>query len=200
MNDLENKYNFEILKEIGSGRFGSVYMVKNKKDNKIYALKKFLLREADKKNLDLIEKEAKILKTLNSENIVKYIDSFFYNNSFYLTMEFCKNSDSTAFINKHKMENKMISENVIWSVVRGLINGIKEIHGKKLIHRDLKPDNIFISDDYKVKIGDFGISKILNGTNYAQTFAGTLSYMAHEMFKRDRYNKVGRLGFRVYYL
>lgn len=188
MEDFEKQYNYKILKEIGRGAFGSVYKIMNKNDKKIYALKKIVLTGQNKVDLDSIKNEALILKTINNENIVKFYDSFFFNNSFYLIMEYCGNSDLKSFINKHKNKNQLISEIVINVIIKGLCNGIKAIHDKKLIHRDLKPENIFISDDYNIKIGDFGISKILNGTNYAQTFAGSLSYMAPEMINGKKYN------------
>ena len=71
-----------------------------------------------------------------------------------------------------------------------ICRGIKEIHSQKLIHRDLKPDNIFISKDYKAKIGDFGISKQLINTNdYSKTQKGTLRYMAPEILNGEEYNR-----------
>ena len=203
MEDLENKYHFKIIKEIGSGAFGSVYKIQDKNDNKVYALKKIVLNKKNKEDLDSIKNEAYLLKTIDNENIIKYIDSFFYDDSFYLIMEFCSNLDLRSFINDHKKENKLISEATISRIISNLCGGIKAIHNNNMIHRDLKPENIFISDNYKIKIGDFGISKILNETNYAQTYAGTLLYMAPEMINGDKYtNKVDiwALGCIIYEL
>ena len=203
MEALENKYHFKIIKEIGSGAFGSVYKIQDKNDNKIYALKKIVLNEKNKEDLDSIKKEAYLLKSIDDENIINYIDSFFYDDSFYIITEFCSNLDLKSFINEHKKENKLINEQTIWTIILNLCNGIKKIHNNNMIHRDLKPGNIFISDNYKIKIGDFGISKILDETNYAQTFAGTLLYMAPEMINGDKYtNKVDiwALGCIIYEL
>ena len=203
MEDLENKYHFKIIKEIGSGSFGSVYKIQDKNDNKIYALKKIVLNKKDKEDLDSIKNEAYLLKAIDDENVIKYIDSFFYDDSFYIITEFCSNLDLKSFINEHKKENKLINEQTIWTIILNLCNGIKKIHNNNMIHRDLKPGNIFISDNYKIKIGDFGISKILNETNYAQTYAGTLLYMAPEMINGDKYtNKVDiwALGCIIYEL
>ena len=203
MEDLENKYHFKIIKEIGSGSFGSVYKIQDKNDNKVYALKKIVLNKKDKEDLDSIKNEAYLLKAIDDENVIKYIDSFFYDDSFYIITEFCSNLDLKSFINEHKKENKLINEQTIWEIIRNLCGGIKAIHNNNMIHRDLKPGNIFISDNYKIKIGDFGISKILNETNYAQTFAGTLLYMAPEMINGDKYtNKVDiwALGCIIYEL
>ena len=70
-----------------------------------------------------------------------------------------------------------------------------------MIHRDLKPDNIFISKDYKIKIGDFGITKNLNNNNYAFTQIGTFNYMAPEIIKGLKYNnRVDIWSLDVFYM
>ena len=79
---------------------------------------------------------------------------------------------------------------MIFYIALDICTGIREIHNKNLIHRDLKPDNLFISKDYKIKIGDFGISKQLTNTKkYANTQNGTLQYMAPEILNGENYNK-----------
>ena len=102
-------------------------------------------------------------------------------------MEYCQNSDLRKFINNHKKIGKLINEDAIYSIILDLYLGINEIHKNNLIHRDLKPENIFIGKDFKIKIGDLGISKQLNeDTLFASTFAWTLNYMAPEIFKGDK--------------
>ena len=189
MEDLENKYHFKKIKKIGRGAFGSVYKIQDKNDNKVYALKEIILNKNE--NLDEIKNEARLLEKIDNENVIKYINSFFYDDSFYLIMEFCSNLDLRSFIDEHKKDNKLISETIIRKIISGLCHGIKAIHNNNMIHRDLKPENIFISDNYEIKIGDFGLSKILNETNYAQTKVGTYVYMAPEIYNGEKYtNKV----------
>ena len=120
-------------------------------------------------------------------------------------MEFCEYSDLRSYIKKFKNQNKnkKIAESVIRLIITELSNGLKDIHSKNVIHRDLKPENIFISSDHLIKIGDFGISKILDGTDYAKTFAGTYYYMAPEVIKREKYSKkvdIWSLGCIIYEL
>ena len=201
MEDLENKYHFKKIKKIGRGAFGSVYKIQDKNDNKVYALKEIILNKNE--NLDEIKNEARLLEKIDNENVIKYINSFFYDDSFYLIMEFCSNLDLRSFIDEHKKDNKLISETIIRKIISGLCHGIKAIHNNNMIHRDLKPENIFISDNYEIKIGDFGLSKILNETNYAQTKVGTYVYMAPEIYNGEKYtNKVDiwALGCIIYEL
>ena len=191
MVDIESRPNYKIINKLGNGAFGSVYKILDTYDNKTYALKKIDIDKEVEKNISIIENESNILKSLDNPNIVKYYDCFREKNSFYILMEFCEYKDLNCFINKYKQKNELIPESVIRSIFRELCNGIKGVHSKNVIHRDLKPENIFISDDYQIKIGDFGISKILDGTSYATTMAGTLLYMAPEIVKGIKYtNKI----------
>ena len=155
--------------------------------------------------MDHAENEARILKSLAHQNIVKYCEQFTINKFFYIIMEYCDNLDLKAFIKEYKNNNKFIDQNIIYLIVLDICSGIKEIHKKNIIHRDLKPENIFISKDYKIKIGDFGISKKLNKTEHAKTQnIGTEFYMAPELIEgEEQYdNKVDiwALGCIIYEL
>ena len=188
MSDFLSRPNYKIIDVIGSGSFGKVFKILDKDSNKIYALKRIDLNNNQfKENLKSIQTETQILKSIKSEHIVQFHEYFKEGDSFYIVMEFCENKDLRSFINNYKKNNKLIHENVIKVITVELCLGIKEIHSKNIIHRDLKPENIFISDDYKIKIGDFGISKILDGTDYAQTFAGTFCYLAPEIINGNKY-------------
>ena len=165
MEVFKSKPNFKIIEVVGGGSFGLVYKVKDSNDNKFYAIKRVKLTDENKDNIKKVEYEAKILKEIKSDNVVKYIDYFYEeDDSFNIVMEFCEYSDLRSYIKKFKNENKKIAESVIRLIITELSNGLKDIHSNNVIHRDLKPENIFISSDHLIKIGDFGISKILDGT------------------------------------
>jgi len=193
---------YKIIKELGRGAFGKVYQVLN--ENKYYALKKIELIEFSEEELELYENEAKILSSINNAHIVKYYDSSKDNEFFYILMEYCEGSDLKQLIKDHKSKKEKIDEKTVYSIIFDICLGIKEIHQKNLIHRDLKPDNIFI-DKYKmIKIGDFGISKLLdNNDKYAKSIVGTNNYMAPEVIKGDKYNNkvdIWALGCIIYEL
>ena len=191
----QNNYNnqnlskYKILNELGEGGFGKAYKVQNKIDKNIYVIKRINIKSKTPEELKTIENEALILKQINNEYIVKYIDSFIDNDHFNIVMEYCDNKDLKSFINIHKNNNELINEEVIYNIILDICYGIKEIHSKNLIHRDLKPENLFISKDYKIKIGDFGISKqLINTVNYTQNQKGTCNYMAPEIINDQIYN------------
>ena len=189
MEDFPSRPNYKTLQILGQGSFGSAYKVLNEENNDIYVVKKILLKGAKKEEINEIKNEAKILSSIKSENIVKYIDSFEDKESFNIVMEYCDGLDLRKYIEDHKKSNDYIEKDIILHFISEMCNAIEEIHKNKLIHRDLKPDNIFLTGDLKVKIGDFGIAKQLNNVNaYAKTQAGTILYMAPEIINGQKYN------------
>ena len=191
MQKFESRPNYEIINKIGGGGFGTVYKMRDNKDKKMYALKSIELNDEFKNNIGSIESMFSTLKSIDNKNIVKYYDFFRENNALYIKMELCENKDLKTFIHNYREKNELIPETAVRAIIREICYGLKEIHSKNVIHRDLKPANIFISNDYGIKIGDFGISKILDGTSYAKTHIGTPLYMAPEQMKDENYtNKV----------
>ena len=174
--------NYEEEERIGSGAYGSVYKIKDKRDNKIYAIKKI---QKGKVKIKEIQKEANILSKFNNDKIVKYYGLFSDKDNLIIKMEYCE-SNLAKFIENRK--NELIDEDILYKIINGICLGLNEIHSKKIIHRDLNPNNIFMNNDYNIKIGDFGISKICERT---QTDVGTMYYKAPELLKGEEYdNKI----------
>ena len=189
MKDFPSRPNYKIIEKLGQGSFGSAYKVKNEENEDIFVIKKILLEGAKGNQLKEIKNEAQVLSSINSENIVKYFESFEDKESFNIVMEYCDRLDLGKYIKGHKICKKSVEKQVIYHIILEICNGLKEIHNKKLIHRDLKPDNIFLTSDSKIKIGDFGLAKQLNQKNqYAKTQAGTILYMAPEIINGVKYN------------
>ena len=97
-------------------------------------------------------------------------------------MEYDGKKNLKQFIEYYKNNCELIPENIIEKIIVQICEGLKEIHKNNLIHRDLTPDNIFIDENNNIKIGDFGISKILsNNTKYTKSQTGKYRYFAPEM-------------------
>ena len=175
---------YEIIKILGKGGYGRVIQVKNKSDNKYYAIKEIIIRDEMKDKIKDIQKEADILSKFNCNNIVKYYDSVKINDKFYIVMEYCDGQNLKDFINKKIKNNELIEENILYKIIKQICEGIKEIHNKNIIHRDIKLENIFMNDNMEIKIGDFGISKQFNpNKEYTQTLnkVGSI-YLWHQKF------------------
>ena len=187
---------YEIIKKLGKGGFGRVLQVKNKSDNKYYALKEIIIKakikDKIKDELENIKKEADILSKFNSKNIVKYYDSYLDKNKFYILMEYCNGKNLKNYLDEFKKNDILIEENILYEIIKQLCIGIKEIHNKNVIHRDLKPENIFMNENKDIKIGDFGISKLFNrNKKFSETEnrAGSTDYMAPEIIIKGIYNE-----------
>ena len=187
----------KIGEPFGKGAQGIVYKVLNREDKKYYAMKIIL-------NNNDINKTVKKLIKIKHENIVEYFGYFVKDHTMNIIMEYCDYSNLKTFIEDHKKSGTKINQKIILIIALDICRGIIEIHKNKLIHRDLKPENIFINREYKIKIGDFGISKQLSDhTKVAYTQIGTEFYYAPEILENKNYdNKVDiwALGCIIYEL
>lgn len=189
INQTINGYTFTEF--IGAGGFGSVY--KANKDGNTYAIKVFredyILQEYKKRgNNNRIQREIDIMKTASHPFLVRYIDDFKSNDlnvpSYFLVMEFAEGETLQKII-KNK---KLTSEAQVVSIFKNILEGIRGLHqvrgaddSKGIIHRDLKPENIIVNGD-KIKILDYGISKVIDYTAITSTgnFLGSPLYSSPE--------------------
>ena len=191
---------------MGKGGFGRVIQALSKSDGKSYAIKEIPIKNETKEKIESFKNEAIILSKFNCENIVKYYDSSKKGNNFYILMEFCNGENLRSFIDKNMNDNTLIKESIIYNLISQICNGIKEMHDKKIIHRDIKPDNIFMNENMIIKIGDFGVSKQLKSyKSYALTTKklGTEYYAAPEILTKGIYNEksdIWSLGCIIYEL
>ena len=136
---------------MGKGGFGRVLQVLNKSDGKYYSIKEIPLKNETKEKIESFQNEAFILSQFNCENIVKYYDSSEDKNHIYILMEFCNEENLRSFIDKNMNDNTLIKENIIYNIISQICMGIKEIHDKKIVHRDIKPDYIFMNENMIIK-------------------------------------------------
>ena len=215
--------NYKIIKLIGKGTFGEVYKVS--KDNKYYALKIYQIKNDDtsssneyKESIKSIENEIKILSQLDNPFIVKLYEVFSLNpNSellknndveeqqmMCLVLELCENGDLNDKIKEKKQKNEFFSENEILQYFYEILQGLYYLHKNRVIHRDLKTLNIFLTENNHIKIGDFGVSKkLINNNIYAYTFVGTPYYLSPEICQNKPYDEksdVWSLGVVLYEL
>ena len=193
---------YKIIKKLGH----EVYLV-NDKENKYYAIKKIKIYDYEdnfKKIFNEIEKILIYISKIINNNIIKYYESEIKDNNFYILMEYAGNSDLKEFIKKYKIENLLIDEKVIKDIIIQICHGLKDIHNAKIIHRDLSPDNIFINENNKIKIGDFGIAAIINESNDSfNEQIGKIYYTAPEVGNGRPYNtkvNIYSLGCIIYEL
>ena len=182
---------YEVLKELGRGTFGIVYKIKNNEDGKLYAMKR-ILKSKILKNSYLNQafwKEIDIMKTLNCENSVQFIDFFQSINNYNVLMDLC-NEDLYKFL-KEKKGGLSIEE--VKNILLQLNNVFKKMFNFKIMHRDLKLQNIMVKfnnnerTSYTVKLADYGFSKFLDKDLIAKSHLGTPITMAPEVINKQAY-------------
>ena len=164
---IGNKFDdFEPIKELGSGNFGTAFQVKSKINNEIYAMKIVNLGDLDNPDsIRLALNESKFLRLLSNPHIIKYYNSFQEGDYLYIIEEYAENGDLTNLLKKHKESGKFIKERKLWDIFLQCIEGIAYIHKVGAIHRDIKSKNIFFDKNMNIKIGDFGTSALMEKIN-----------------------------------
>ena len=177
LKDLDN------IKELGSGNYGFVNLVRNKKNKQLYAIKALNLEQIKKENLEVcVELEKNVLLKIDHPFIMKMV-------------KYLKNNSYIFFINEY------IKGKELWDVIRdiGLLNkeqtqfygasillAINHLHKKKIIYRDIKPENVMVNTKGFIKIIDFGTVKEIE--DRTSTIIGTSHYMAPEVTKGEGYS------------
>mmetsp|Transcript_15703 Transcript_15703/g.19162 ORF Transcript_15703/g.19162 Transcript_15703/m.19162 type:complete len:825 (+) Transcript_15703:99-2573(+) len=176
------------LNLIGRGAQGSVHLVRDE-DGNIRVSKTVDTVALDSREREAAHRECGLLRELCHENIVKYIDSYAQGRSLILIMEWCQGGDLSRHINYTKSQNLQYHDGVIIRWIAQMCDALQYIHAKRVIHRDLKSSNVFLSSEQDVKLGDLGIAKILESTLAdADSVVGTPQYLSPELCENRPYS------------
>ena len=181
---------FKIEKVLGKGSFGSVYLVTRKEDQKIYALKSVIMDKLNKKEQENSVNEVRILASVNHPNVIGYKEAFWddQNNTLNIVMEYADDGDLQTKIQNMKKNGGFFDEQLIWSYSIQMIEGLKALHDKKIMHRDLKSANIFLVKNKKqCKLGDMNVSKVIK-EKVLRTQTGTPYYASPEVWNDKPYS------------
>ncbi|NWH28247.1 NEK5 kinase, partial [Grus americana] len=179
---------YEIIKKIGEGSFGKIFLAKGKVDNEQCVIKEIDLTKMPMKEKEASQKEVILLAKMKHANIVTFYASLQEKSKLYIVMEYCDGGDLMKRINMQ--HGVLFDEDQILSWFVQISLGLKHIHDKKILHRDVKAQNIFLSNNGEVaKLGDFGIARQLNSTmEFAHTCVGTPYYLSPEICENRPYN------------
>ncbi|KAH7827972.1 putative protein serine/threonine kinase [Monocercomonoides exilis] len=198
---------YEILEEIGSGSFGKVMKVRHKTKGALYAWKEVFYGTMDEKEKTMLVNEVNLLRELRHPNIIRYYDRIIDKScsKIYIIMELCDGGDLGMLIKKCKDAGKRVDEEVVWKILAQMCLALHECHKHtpKILHRDIKPRNIFLNSHKIAKLGDFGLARTLDDHSFARTCLGTPFYQSPEQIKDEPYDErsdVWSLGCVIYEL
>jgi len=175
---------YEIKDDIGEGGTGCVFMGNNKETQQKVAIKKINVSQY---NIDSLAAEVYLMKTSEHENIVKYIDSYWDETRLWIVMEYMDGGNLATILQYHN--EFPLTEIQIRYVTYSILNGLAYLHLNHRIHRDLKSDNILLSKNGSIKIGDFGFAAQLTQVQPKRnTKSGTTYWMAPEVLGGQEYD------------
>ncbi|XP_069457550.1 serine/threonine-protein kinase Nek5 isoform X1 [Ovis canadensis] len=179
---------YDMIKAIGEGAFGKAYLAKRKSDSEPCVIKEINFEKMPIQGKEASKKEVILLAKMKHPNIVTFFNSFQENNRLFIVMEYCDGGDLMKRIRRQR--GVLFSEDQILSWFVQISLGLKHIHDRKVLHRDIKTQNIFLSKNGMVaKLGDFGIARVLNNTmELARTCIGTPYYLSPEICQNKPYN------------
>ncbi|KAF7483222.1 serine/threonine-protein kinase Nek1 [Marmota monax] len=175
------------VQKIGEGSFGKAILVESTEDGRQYVIKEINISGMSSKEREESRREVAVLANMKHPNIVQYRESFEENGSLYIVMDYCEGGDLFKRINAQK--GILFQEDQILDWFVQICLALKHVHDRKILHRDIKSQNIFLTKDGTVQLGDFGIARVLNSTvELARTCIGTPYYLSPEICENKPYN------------
>ncbi|KAI0400437.1 kinase-like domain-containing protein [Xylaria palmicola] len=205
---------YDVLEKIGHGSFGVIRKVRRKVDGMILCRKEISYLKMSQKEREQLHAEFQILSSLRHPNIVGYFhrEHLKQTQDLHLYMEYCGNGDLGRVIRDLVRNDKYAEEEFVWIVFSQLVTALYRCHygidppevgnnvlvtsktkprippgAVTILHRDLKPENVFLGENNSVKLGDFGLSKMIQSHDFASTYVGTPFYMSPEICAAERY-------------
>lgn len=177
---------FELGKPIGRGKFGQVWLAREKSRNFIVALKIMKKAEiaAEPKSVKQIRREIELHSNLDSPFIVKMLGHFHDKYNIYCILEYANGGELFHLLRAEEKFSDKIAARYIFQVAMGL----KDMHKIGAIHRDLKPENLLLGSDRRIKICDLGWA-VYDMDGRRNTFCGTSEYLSPEIIENDSYSK-----------
>jgi len=185
---------FKQLSLLGEGAYSAVYKVMRLADNEVYALKKVKMPSLSDKEKQNALNEVRLLASVQHENVIAYKEAFFDDKTrcLCIVQECADAGDLLQQVNRCKQERAYLRENDVWRYLEGMCLGLKALHDLRVLHRDMKCANVFLShstspDGTIAKLGDFNVSKVAK-RGLCMTQTGTPYYASPEVWRDMPYD------------
>ncbi|KAJ1395017.1 Serine/threonine-protein kinase, active site [Sesbania bispinosa] len=176
--------NYHVIELVGEGSFGKVYKGRRKHTGQTVAMKFIMKHGKTEKDIHNLRQEIEILRKLKHENIIQMLDSFESPQEFCVVTEFAQGE-----LFEILEDDKCLPEEQVQAIAKQLVRALHYLHSNRIIHRDMKPQNILIGAGSVVKLCDFGFARAMStNTVVLRSIKGTPLYMAPELVREQPYN------------
>ena len=181
--------NYTVLKKIGVGSYGSAYVVLRNDAKVKLVLKRINIKDASKEEKEAAHFEAKILKEFHHPFVLRCMDSFQHGPFMCIVTDYCDAGDMYERLKKQAEKRKYLDEKQVLRWLVQICLALQYVHERKILHRDLKTQNIFLTAKGDIMLGDFGIARVLKSkVDMARTVIGTPYYMSPEIVESKPYD------------
>ncbi|XP_049899686.1 serine/threonine-protein kinase MARK1 isoform X1 [Epinephelus moara] len=176
--------NYRLLKTIGKGNFAKVKLARHTLTGREVAIKIIDKTQLNPTSLQKLFREVSVMKILNHPNIVKLFEVIETEKTLYLVMEYASGGEVFDYLVAHgRMKEKEAR-----AKFRQIVSAVEYCHQKRIVHRDLKAENLLLDADMNIKIADFGFSNEFTLGSKLDTFCGSPPYAAPELFQGKKYD------------
>jgi len=187
---------YKKISTLGVGSFGTAYLVECQSDKVLAVIKQIDIGQMSEEERKETLREAKILEVLNHPNITRFREVYkTKKGKLCIVMDYCDGGDlQTKVKNQYKLRSpsgkpQYFDENEVLNWFTQICLALKHVHDKKILHRDLKSQNLFLTKRGILKLGDFGIARVLSNTkSKAKTVVGTPYYLSPEIIRNEGYS------------
>lgn len=177
------------IRNIGTGAFGAALLVEVTATRERFVVKKIPLEHLSDGDREKALSEAALLRSLRHPNITEYFGSFTSASTLHILMEFCSGGSLQQVLSRREKNGETFDEEEVFDWFIQIAKALMHVHACKILHRDMKTSNVFLTKRNIVKLGDFGIARQMDETSdFAQTCVGTPYYLSPEVIEGKPYN------------
>ena len=195
------EHHYEYIGSVGKGSFGEAMLVRRKGSEELMVAKRMNIKGVREKVKERVRKEIEIMRRVRHKHIVPLLDYWQTPRAVYLILEHAPLGDLSVFVKYYRETGQMLSAGTLIGLAQQLAQALQCLHSLSIMHRDLKPANILMMTNYYLKLGDFGLSTVLQGSipsfsymkedshpELASSQVGTPYYQAPEVIQCKPYS------------